>query len=206
MGRRQKTYRLWLPVVLIPLVLIVICFYDTVRPLVRELASAIVANHASCIIDEAVDEQLRTGDVDYSSMVLLEKDTHGNITALKTNISEINRLKTQILTVVDTRLLNLDVEEIGLPLGSIILPELFSGTGPKLPVRIMSVGSSDATFHNAFYEAGINQTSHQIIMDVTIDVNILTPVGAEPVKVTSQVMVAETVIVGSVPSSYVNLK
>ncbi len=172
----------------------------------RELASAIVANHASCIIDEAVDEQLRTGDVDYSSMVLLEKDTYGNITALKTNISEINRLKTQILTVVDTRLLNLDVEEIGLPLGSIILPELFSGTGPKLPVRIMSVGFSDATFHNAFYEAGINQTSHQIIMDVTIDVNILTPVGAEPVKVTSQVMVAETVIVGSVPSSYVNLK
>ncbi len=206
MGRRQKTYRLWMLVVLIPLVLIVICFYHTIRPLVRELASAIVANHASCIIDEAVDEQLRTGDVDYSSMVLLEKDTRGNITALKTNISEINRLKTQILTVVDTRLLNLDVEEIGLPLGSIILPELFSGTGPKLPVRIMSVGSSDATFHNAFYEAGINQTSHQIIMDVTIDVNILTPVGAEPVKVTSQVMVAETVIVGSVPSSYVNLK
>lgn len=206
MGQKRKTYRIWLLLSLVLLVLIWIWIYHTVKPLVRELAEAVVVNQASCVIHDAVDEQLRMGEIDYSSMVLLEKDIHGNITALKTNISEINRLKTQILNTVDTRLLGLDFEKIGLPLGNIILPELFSGTGPKLPVRILSVSSSDATFHNAFYEAGINQTSYQMMMDVTITVNILTPVGTEPVEVQSQVMVAETVVVGRVPSSYVDLK
>lgn len=206
MRQKRKTYRMWLLLGLIPVILVLFCFYHTVRPMVRELARSVVANQASCIIHEAVDEQLQTGDIDYNSMVLLEKDTHGDVTALKTNFSEINRLKAQILSVVDKRLLDLDVNEIGLPLGSIILPEFFSGTGVKLPVRVLSVSSSDAKFHNAFYEAGINQTSHQIIMDVSMTVTVLTPVGTEPVEVSSQVLVAETVIVGRVPSSYVDLK
>ena len=177
----------------------------SVAPVVQELAKARVANRASYVINEAIEEQLENGQIDYDNIVFLEKDVNGNITALKTNIAEINRLKTQILSVVDTMLLDLDINEVGLPLGSLILPELFSGTGPKLPVKVMSISSSDADFRNLFAEAGINQTSHQIMMDVHITMTILTPVGAESVEATSAVVVAETVIVGNVPQSYVNV-
>ena len=177
----------------------------SVAPVVQELAKARVANRASYVINEAIEEQLENGQIDYDNIVYLEKDVNGNITALKTNIAEINRLKTQILSVVDTMLLDLDINEVGLPLGSLILPELFSGTGPKLPVKVMSISSSDADFRNLFAEAGINQTSHQIMMDVHITMTILTPVGAESVEATSAVVVAETVIVGNVPQSYVNV-
>ena len=177
----------------------------SVAPVVQELAKARVANRASYVINEAIEEQLENGHIDYDNIVFLEKDVNGNITALKTNIAEINRLKTQILSVVDTMLLDLDINEVGLPLGSLILPELFSGTGPKLPVKVMSISSSDADFRNLFAEAGINQTSHQIMMDVHITMTILTPVGAESVEATSAVVVAETVIVGNVPQSYVNV-
>ena len=138
-------------------------------------------------------------------IVFLEKDLSGNITALKTNINEVNRLKTQILSVIDDMLLDLDVNEIGIPLGSFILPELFSGSGPVLPVKVMSVSASDADFHNVFSEAGINQTAHRMMMDVTITMTVLTPIGTQSVTVTSAVVVAETVIVGNVPESYVNL-
>ena len=177
-----------------------------VTPMVEELAKARVDNRASYIINEAIEEQLRSDDIDYESIVSLEKDVNGAITALKTNINEINRLKTQILSVIDTMLLDMDVNEVGLPLGSLVLPELFSGSGPKLPVRVLSISSSDADFRNEFSEAGINQTSHRIMMDVTISMTILTPVGAENVSVTSSVVVAETVIVGNVPDSYVRVE
>ena len=73
-------------------------------------------------------------------------------------------------------------------------------------MRVLSISSSDADFTNDFSEAGINQTAHRIIMDVSITMTILTPVGAESVTVTSGVVVAETVIVGQVPNSYVNVK
>lgn len=177
----------------------------SVAPLIRELAKARVANRASYIINESIETLLRDGDVDYETIVLLEKDSYGNVTALKTNMNEINRLKTQILSVVDTMLLDLDINEIGLPLGSLILPELFSGTGPKLPVKVMSISTSDAEFRNSFSEAGINQSLQQIMMDVIITMTILTPVGTETVTASSEVVIAETVIVGSVPQSYVNV-
>ena len=178
----------------------------TVGPLVQELAKAIVSNNASSIINEAVEAQLRSDDIDYDSIIYLEKDYNGAVTALKTNINEINRLKTEILSVIDTMLLELDVNEVGLPLGSLILPEFFSGTGPTLPVKVLSVSTSDADFHNEFAEAGINQTSHRIYMEVQITMTILTPVGTEAVTASSTVVVAETVIVGTVPGSYVDVK
>ena len=175
------------------------------RPLVRELATAKVENRAQNVINEAVEDLLDSGRVDYERIVLLEKDVNGTVTALKTNIAEINRLKTQILSIVDSLLMELDISEIGLPLGSVIIPTFFSGSGPMLPVRVLSISNSDAEYRNVFSEAGINQTAHQIMMDVIVDMTILTPAGTENVRVMSSVVVAETVIVGHVPQSYVNV-
>ena len=176
-----------------------------ISPVIRKLSEAGVSNKASSIINEAIERQMEEGEIDYDSIVFLEKDVSGNITALKTNIAEINRLKTQTLSVVDRLLLDLDISQIGLPLGSLILPELFSGTGPMLPVRVVSVSNSEAEFRNEFSEAGINQTAHQIVLDVSIIMTVLTPVGTQSVTATSCVVVAETVIVGNVPNSYVDL-
>ncbi len=171
-------------------------------PLARDMAVMRVSNKTGNLINDAVDGQIKQDAVDYGSMVLLEKDKAGRVTALKTNIGEVNRLKTRILDTVNQDIEELDVEDLGIPLGNLILPALFSGQGPLLPVRILSVRNSDATFRNRFAQAGINQTLHQIIMDVTVQINIVTPAGVESVDVSSEVVVAETVIVGIVPDSY----
>jgi len=206
MNRKRRNRRRALIALLIMMPILVLLFLRfSVAPVVQELAKARVDNRASYIINEAVEELLRKDQINYEDIILLEKDVNGAVTALKTNMSEINHLKTQILSVIDTMLLDLDVNEIGLPLGSVFLPELFSGTGPKLPVKVMSISRSDAEFRNEFKEAGINQSLQQIMMDVIITMTILTPVGTETVTTVSQVVVAETVIVGSVPDSYVNV-
>jgi len=204
--KNRNRRRLLIILVIVVFVLGFLYLQFSVAPLIVELAKARVDNRASYIINEAIETQMQSDDIDYDNIVYLEKDINGNITALKTNINEVNRLKTQILSVMDDLLLDLDVNEIGIPLGSLILPELFSGSGPLLPVKVMSVSASDAEFHNAFSEAGINQTAHRMMMDVTITMTVLTPIGTQSVTVTSAVVVAETVIVGSVPESYVNVK
>lgn len=206
MDRRKRTRRRLVLVVLILFAASLLLFLRLyVAPMVQELSMAIVESKASTVINEAIEGELQSGEIDYDKIIYLEKDVNGTITALRTNINEINRLKTHILSEIDGMLLSLDVNEVGLPLGSLILPELFSGSGPKLPVRVMAVSTSEAEFRNVFSEAGINQTSHQIMMDVTITMTILTPVGTESVTAASTVVVAETVIVGSVPDSYVHV-
>lgn len=69
----------------------------------------------------------------------------------------------------------------------------------------MTVGSAHAVFQSQFSDAGINQTRHQILLEVTVSVDILLPGGDLPAEISAQVPVAETIIVGSVPDTYVEL-
>jgi sporulation protein YunB len=154
------------------------------------------------LINDAIDLQIEKGTIQYDRIVYFEKDLNGRITALKTNMSEVNRLKTDILNIINDDILAIDTSDIGIPLGSLFIPELLSGQGPSIPVHILSIRNSDATFTSHFTEAGINQTLQQLIMHVNVDVSVLVLGSIESFTVSSQVVVAETIIVGQVPDTF----
>ena len=96
----------------------------------------------------------------------------------------------------------LDHSDIGIPLGSLFLPEFLSGKGPSIPVHILSIRNSDAVFLSDLTQAGINQTLHKLIMEVSVDVSVLILGQTGSFTITSEVVVAETVIVGQVPDTF----
>ena len=173
--------------------------YDHV---IVELTRTQITNSTSDLINDAVALQLSTGQVAYDRIVYFEKDTNGRITALKTNISEVNRIKTDTLQIINDRILSTEHSQMGIPLGSLFLPELFSGKGPAIPVKILSIRNSDATFESSFTHAGINQTMHQLKMYVSIDVAVLVLGETICFTVSSDVVIAETIIVGTVPDTF----
>ena len=177
-------------------------FRDRYRGAIRELARTQVTNTASDLINDAILEQIMEGQIQYDRIVYFEKDLNGRITALKTNMAEVNRLKTETLNIINDQILAEDSEQLGVALGSLILPEFFSGQGPRIPVRILAIRNSDANFQSEFTEAGINQTLQQLRMDVIVDVTILVLGQTETFTVSSQMVVAETIIVGDVPATY----
>lgn len=170
--------------------------------IIQELAQTQVKNTTSDITNQAIAKQIADGIIQYDRIVYFEKDLDGKITALKTNMSEINRLKTDILNIINDQILSADTSHLGIPIGSLFLPELFSGIGPSIPVRILSIRNSDASFFSDFTQAGINQTLHQLTMVVTVDVSVLILAEITSFSVTSEVVVAQTVIVGDVPGTY----
>lgn len=173
-------------------------------PVVIDLAETQVINTTSDLINDAISEQIAQGNIQYDRMVYFEKDLNGRITALKTNMSEVNRLKTDILNLINDEILAQDTEHLGVALGSLILPEFLSGKGPDIPVRLVAIRNSDADFTSHFSEAGINQTLQQLTMDVKVDVTILVLGDTHSFTVSSQVVVAETIIVGDVPDTFLN--
>ena len=179
-----------------------VLFRGKYRPVIRSLAETQVKNATSDLTNDAIAKQIAAGNIAYDRIVYFEKDLNGRITALKTNIGEINRLKTDILNIINDEILALDTSDIGIPLGSLLLPEFFSGKGPVIPVRILSIRNSDAVFASDFSQAGINQTLHRLNMQVSIDVAVLVMGQASSFTVTSEVVVAETVIVGEVPDTF----
>ena len=169
---------------------------------IRSLAETQVKNSTSDLINDAIDRQIETGNIQYDRIVYFEKDLDGRITALKTNMSEVNRLKTDILNLINDEILAMDTSTLSISLGSLMLPEVFSGRGPGIPVQILSIRNSDASFKSYFTEAGINQTLQQLTMEVSVDVSVLVLGKAESFTVSSQVVVAETIIVGQVPNTF----
>ena len=172
------------------------------RDVIQELAETQVKNTTSDLSNDAIAKQIAAGDIQYDRIVYFEKDLDGRITALKTNMSEVNRLKTDILNIINDEILALDTSDIGIPLGSLFFPELLSGKGPAIPVHILSIRNSDANFTSSFMQAGINQTLHKLTMEVSVDVAVLVLGQTGSFTVTSEVVVAETVIVGEVPQTY----
>lgn len=177
-------------------------FRDTYRDAVQELARTQVTNTTSDLINDAIDGQIELGNIQYDRIVYFEKDLNGRITALKTNMSEVNRLKTSILNLINDEIMAMDTSHLGVPLGSLFLPEFLSGKGPSIPVQILAIRNSDASFQSAFTEAGINQTMHKLTLEVLVDVSVLVLGETESFTVTSQVVVAETIIVGDVPETF----
>ena len=129
----------------------------------------------------------------------------GRITALRTDMTQVERLKVEVLEILNTLVAQINTQQMGIPLGNLLLPDLLAGTGPELPVKAVSLTMSNADFFSDFTAAGINQTLQTLKVKFTISLTILTTVGYETVDVDSDVMVAQTVIVGTVPETYVNL-
>jgi hypothetical protein len=77
---------------------------------IRSLAQTRVINATSDLINDAIDLQIETGTIQYDRIVYFEKDLNGRITALKTNMSEVNRLKTSILNIITVMTTNISQE------------------------------------------------------------------------------------------------
>lgn len=172
------------------------------RVVIEDLAQTQVKNTTSDLTNDAIAKQIEIGDIQYDRIVYFEKDLNGRITAMKTNMTEVNRLKTDILNIINDEILALDTSDIGIPLGSLFFPEFLSGKGPAIPVHILAIRNSDAGFLSNFREAGINQTLHQLTMEVSVDVAVLVLGRTSSFTVTSEVVVAETVIIGDVPETF----
>lgn len=203
MRKRLKTLGLILLLCMAVLIAGFFSLRSKYRLVIRDLAETSVKNATSDLANDAVAKQIENGNIQYDRIVYFEKDVNGRITALKTNIGEVNHLKTDILNIINGKILALDAADIGIPIGSLFLPEFFSGKGFAIPVHILAIRNSDATFSSNFLQAGINQTLHQLVMEVNVDAAVLVLGETSSFQITSQIVVAETVIVGEVPNTFI---
>ena len=62
-----------------------------------------------------------------------------------------------------------------------------------------------AAFSTEFESAGINQTRHKIYLSLHTVVRLVIPSSARQVTLNGQMLIAESIIVGDVPQSFVNV-
>jgi len=199
--RRQKRGLVFIGISTIVL-LLTLGFSRNLVPVMTEMAINESYELVTAAVNEAINERLLDGTIAYGELIILERDASGNITALTTDMARINMLQATITNEVIARISALDTTTMRVPLGNIIGGSWLSGRGPGIGFRVVTLGNPSATFSNEFSTAGINQTKHQIMLELTVQVNILIPGHETRETITTQMLVAETVIVGDVPRTF----
>ena len=203
-GRPRRPRRRW------PLALAVLLLLLALVPSIlyfRELSGVMAASDAGDLITAAVNEivlqTMSDPTLDYDYFVDFERDNDGHVAAIITNMARVNTLSARLLNaVVDAS--NMGELDLSIPLGNLLGSGMLLGRGPDVPVRVTMLTSSRAVFHNELVSAGINQTKHQVMLELFVDVDVLLPWEVFSTQVVVDVLVAETIIVGSVPNTYLN--
>ena len=124
---------------------------------------------------------------------------------MTTDMAQMNLLRAELTAAILAALEEVDVSDIQVPLGSLFDLEPLWAKGPALKARAMTVGTVRAEFDSQFTSAGVNQTLHRIWMEVTVPMTLLLPGGRVEVTVETRLCVAETVIIGQVPDTYLQV-
>lgn len=172
------------------------------KSLLGNLAVTRVSNMVGQVVTEAVSDVVNSGEVRYNDLISLEKNANGGVAALISNMAEFNRLQSAVTQDVLTRLETMSDLELSIPLGTLTGSAFLAGRGPRCTVRTQTTGSCSAEFANEFSQAGINQTTHRIMLRVDVSMSILLPGFRTGTEVSNSFAVAETVIVGEVPDTY----
>lgn len=194
-----------LAVALIVAAAIITLLENKLRPVVAEIASAQAQNTMTAVVENAVTADLAARQVSYADFVTVQRDGEGAITALTTDMARMNQLRAELIASILEALEGVDVSEIAVPLGSLFDLEPLWAKGPAIKARAMTVGTVRAEFDSQLTSAGVNQTLHRIWMEVDVPMTLLLPGGAAETVLHTRLCVAETVIVGKVPDTYLQL-
>ena len=175
------------------------------RPVVAKIATAQTQNTMTAVVESAVTADLASRQVSYSDFVTIQRDERGAITALTTNMAQMNLLRAELTTAILEALEGVDISEIQVPLGSLFGLEPLWAKGPSLKARAMTVGTVQAEFDSQLASAGVNQTLHRISIEVSIPMTLMLPGGEVETSLHTRLCIAETVIVGQVPDTYLQL-
>ena len=183
---------------------VVVIVYKSVGPVfdticideAKSLATLITNKQATSVMEQ----------YNYEDLFSIEKDKDDNITMIKANVFPINKITSDIAIKIQEDINNQGRNSIKIALGTFTGVKILAGRGPNVKIKISSVGNIETDLKSEFTSKGINQTLHRVYLQIKCEITILTPFSNEKETITNQILIAENVIVGKIPTSYYNLE
>lgn len=170
------------------------------RPVLSTVAKTQVEFAVTALVEENIAANLAQWPLTYGEIVTIQRNEKGDITALSTDVAQMNQFRHRLVEQLLLELEGLDTKAIRIPIGSLTDSELLWGRGPSIKVHAFMAETVTAEFESEFSGAGVNQTLHKIWLSLCIPVKILLPGTQMETEVNTRVCIAETVIVGQVPN------
>lgn len=171
-----------------------------IMPTVMVTCDAEMKAKASEIINKAIFNEY-SNNFNYGEIITVEKDGEGNISMLKTDTLKMNKIATNVALSAQEEIKKVGEIGIRLPLGYLTKNNILAYYGPKVTVRMQPIGHIETKYISKFETAGINQTRHKIYVEAKTKIKVILPMASSDVEIVNQVPIAETIIVGKVPQT-----
>ena len=186
---------------------IAILTFVLIRPNIVNVCTYTARAVISELIESTINERLDSIEeqTEYSALIEVTYSQHGKVTSVKSNTPLINKLKSELVTSINRSLADNCTDSVSISLGTLSGFPFLQGTGPLVEMRTEPEGYASAIFISEFTDAGINQTRHRIIMRTTVDAVAFIPMYTIEAEVSTDFLIAETIIVGDIPESYTHV-
>jgi len=188
--------------------LLLVCILYSLYVLERSLAPALIAiaemkaaNLATEAVARAVHDHLAQS-VDYRRMIHVEKDDMGRVALMQPNTSEIVRVQAASMLAIQQAVMGLNGTTIDIPMGQALRATLFANLGPNIRVGVQTLGVPRVQVRDKFEEAGINNVRHLVYLESEVDMRVVIPLVSREIRVLVNSPLAEAIIPGEVPSTY----
>ena len=175
------------------------------RPAVTAAAESQAMLYATQAIQDTVYSQVSQMELQYGDLVRLTYSDQGSVTSLQTDMLAMSKFQSSVTSSIIQRILFFENHRLLLPIGTLTGSPILSGRGPEVEIKLVPSSFVETQIRNEFDSEGINQTRHQIILELVVDIDVLVPWDMLSTQVVSEVLVAETVIVGQVPERYLEV-
>lgn len=204
--KKYKGSLIKLILVIILLFAIITYYYVEVniRPTLSTICEVQAKVIATRIINETVRKELNKDSIK-DQILEPSYDREGKINMIRTDAMVMNYISNNIAQNVQQKIAELENQKFSIPLFTALDSQLMAGRGPRLSFTIFPQGSVLVDFITEFEESGINQTRYKIYITVEVDMRVISPVTTTNTTVKNNVLIAEIVIIGDVPDSYMNL-
>jgi sporulation protein YunB len=173
-----------------------------VAPAIIKTAEMQIQGIGQGVLNDAVRKTIT--DADYANLVNIQRDDAGDIQLVTVNAKEINNIQNIAAAYAQQKLGNLEKTGVSVNIGTAV-SVLTTGLGPDIRVAVQPRGAVAATYYTRFETGGVNQTRHKIYIHLIADIRILVGLNARDIEVANDILVCETIIVGKVPQSYIDV-
>lgn len=206
-GMEKKTKGHVLRKILLTILLICALFLLLERNLSRtllDMAYATAHSIALETVNKAAQQVVGEG-IAYDELMEVQTDAQGRVAMLRANTMRMNQLATETAIIAQEQLNSIENQMVDIPLGAALGVRFLGGFGPRIGVQIVPIGAVRTHYESEFETAGINQTRHKIFLTLETTVSLIVPADSRKVSVNSTVPIAESIIIGQVPDSFVDV-
>lgn len=204
--KKQEKKKRFVLVIVVIIIAFTFAYFiiQSIKPIMEQQCKSMAKSIATKISNNEATEVMKK--YKYEDLLIITKDNNGNVKMVGTNIITVNEIISDIPVHIQEELEKSENNNFNIRLGSFFGTNVLSGIGPNVNFKMEIAGNLDTDLRSEFKSAGINQTLHRIYLEVKCNVIILTPFETIQEQIVNQVLLAEGIIAGEVPSSYYNLE